>query len=230
MGPPPMEGQQGRAVVLEEEVDLMVLEYLAHAGFDRTVNAMKQQLHERREGRQAAWRPVGPDMQDHVKAKMLKALSRGERGAVMQLWQNFVPPLTRRTDRQAQKLEFYLQIWFAIYAAHPSNPSPQPAALTQSMLEFKRYLETDGAALAVTPEFLAYYAMPYVPEISRHPSFKDLFTVEWGLALKARLSDFLSVTPQARPASPSSRDEKTPLSSGDGRPASPSSRDGKITR
>ena len=126
------------------------------------------------------------------------------------MWENFVPPLVRRSDRSAQKLEFYLQIWFAIYAAHPSNPSPQPAALTQSMLEFKRYLETDGAALAVTPEFLAYYAMPYVPEISRHPSFKDLFTVEWGLALKARLSDFLSVTPQARPASPSSRDEMRP--------------------
>jgi hypothetical protein len=28
----------------------------------------------------------------------------------------------------------------------------------------------------VTPEFLAYYAMPYVPEIAKHPSFKDPFT------------------------------------------------------
>ena len=34
-----------------------------------------------------------------------------------------------------------------------------------------------------------------MPDISSHPSFKDLFTSEWALALKARLSDFLSITP-----------------------------------
>eukprot|EP00310_Coccolithus_braarudii_P002258 CAMPEP_0183364676 /NCGR_PEP_ID=MMETSP0164_2-20130417/81313_1 /TAXON_ID=221442 /ORGANISM="Coccolithus pelagicus ssp braarudi, Strain PLY182g" /LENGTH=65 /DNA_ID=CAMNT_0025540029 /DNA_START=136 /DNA_END=330 /DNA_ORIENTATION=- len=64
------------------------------------------------------------------------------------------------------------------------------------MQKFKTYLETDGSALAVTPEFLAYYAMPYVPEIAQHPSFKDLFSLEWGMALKTRLSDFLTTTPQ----------------------------------
>ena len=46
------------------------------------------------------------------------------------------------------------------------------------MRVFKAYLESDGANLAVTPEFLAYYAMPYVPEIAKHPSFKDPFTHE----------------------------------------------------
>ena len=64
------------------------------------------------------------------------------------------------------------------------------------MRTFKAFLETDGAALAVTPEFLAYYAMPYVPVIARHPSFRELFTNEWAAALKARLADFLSRTPQ----------------------------------
>ena len=39
----------------------------------------------------------------------------------------------------------------------------------------------------MTPEFLAYYAMPYVPEIAKHPSFKDLFTTEWATALKVRV-------------------------------------------
>jgi hypothetical protein len=48
----------------------------------------------------------------------------------------------------------------------------------------------------VTPEFLAYYAMPYVPEIAKHPSFKDLFTSDWATALKARrrLSQSLATT------------------------------------
>ena len=64
------------------------------------------------------------------------------------------------------------------------------------MQAFKEYLESEGASLAITPEFLAYYAMPYVPEISKHPSFKDLFSVEWARALKARLAELLSTTPQ----------------------------------
>lgn len=174
----------------------MVLEYLGHVGYDRAVEQMKQQLRERREGKKAPWRPVGREMQEHVKAKMLKALDAGNRDEVMQLWQNFVPPLVRHTETAAKKLEFYLNIFFAVYAVHPINARPNPLALPESMRSFKLYLETDGAVLAVTPEFLAYYAMPYVPEIQRHPSFKDLFSIEWALALKTRLSDFLSVTPQ----------------------------------
>ena len=174
----------------------MVLEYLVHAGFDKSATVLKQQVRERRDGRSGSWRPVGRDVQDHVKSRMLKALDQGDRDEFLKLWENFVPPLVRRTDRSAQKLEFYLHIFFAIYPLHPSNPKPQPAAIPETMQAFKYYLETEGASLAVTPEFLAYYAMPYVPEISKHPSFKDLFSVNWAQALKARLSELLATTPQ----------------------------------
>ena len=174
----------------------MCLEFLVHAGFDKAVAALKHQVRDRREGKQGAWRPVGRDVQEHVKSKMLKALDGGDHAEFVKLWENFVPPLVRRTDRSAQKLEFYLQIYFSIYPLHPSNPKQHPAAIHDSMRVFKSYLETEGASLAVTPEFLAYYAMPYVPEISKHPSFKDLFTQDWARALKARLSEFLATTPQ----------------------------------
>jgi hypothetical protein len=173
-----------------------VLEYLAHAGYERTTQQLKNELRERREGKQQNWRPVGRDMQDKVKDRMLRALDRGEREEVLKLWDNFVPPLVRRSDKNAQKLEFYLNIFFAIFPLHPTNPTPQSNNLGAAMRTFKTYLETDGAALAVTPEFLAYYAMPHVPDISRHPSFKELFSAEWARALKARLADFLARTPQ----------------------------------
>ena len=174
-----------------------MLEYLAHAGYERATQQLKIELREKREGKTKTWRPVGAGMQERVKDRMLRALDAGEREEVLRLWDNFVPPLLRRSDKNAQKLEFYLNIFFAIFPLHPTNPKgPQPGALTASMRVFKEYLETDGAALAVTPEFLAYYAMPYVPEISRHPSFRELFTSEWALALKSRLADFLARTPQ----------------------------------
>jgi len=62
------------------------------------------------------------------------------------MWENFVPPLVRRSDRSAQKLEFYLQIYFSIFPLHPSNRNgPQPAKIGTSMRAFKEYLESDGA-------------------------------------------------------------------------------------
>ena len=174
----------------------MVLEYLAHAGYERAASALKVQIKERRAGKKSSWRPVGKDVRAHVKTRMMKALDRGERDEVLRLWENFVPPLVRRTDRNSQKLEFYLNIFFAIYPVHPVNPSRKTAGLAPAMGRFKEFLEGDGAPLAVTPEFLAYHAMPYVPEIAAHPSFKDLFTKEWAAALKTRLSEYLAASEQ----------------------------------
>ena len=46
-----------------------------------------------------------------------------------------------------------------------------------SMTEFKKYLESNGAALSQTTEFVAFYALPYVPNPKNHPAFKSLFEV-----------------------------------------------------
>ena len=131
----------------------MILEYLAHSGFDRAVNELKQQLRERRMGKQQAWRPVGRDVQTTLRERMLKALDRGDRGEVFKLWENFVPPLVRRSDREAQKLEFYLNVFFAIFPLHPSNASPDPTGLTASMSTFK-----------VSPSIVAFHHRTWPPQ------------------------------------------------------------------
>ena len=123
----PAEKVRGSALDLTAEVELLVLEYLSHAGFEKTTKTLKVELRERREGKTPTWRPVGPQMQEKVKQRMLRALEQGQREEVMKLWDNFVPPLLRRSDKNAQKLEFYINIFFAIYPLHPDNPKPQPA-------------------------------------------------------------------------------------------------------
>ena len=42
---------------LNKEIDELVLEYLAYAGFVRTTQQLKEELRERQEGKTAAWRP-----------------------------------------------------------------------------------------------------------------------------------------------------------------------------
>jgi hypothetical protein len=91
-GPPPQQrgaGGGGRANPQEEgrkrqeegeirDMTDMVLEFLIHAGFDETVAALKKQLRDRRAGATGAWRPVGRDVQEHVKAKMIRSLDQGD--------------------------------------------------------------------------------------------------------------------------------------------------------
>ena len=42
---------------------------------------------------------------------------------------------------------------------------------------FKRYLETTGSVLSQTTEFLPYFALPFIPDVMEHPSFKPILTV-----------------------------------------------------
>eukprot|EP00955_Chlamydomonas_euryale_P071568 361107-Chlamydomonas_euryale.AAC.1 len=69
----------------------------------------------------------------------------------------------------------------------PGRPSPGSAdarnagrqELAARMRVLKTFLETRGAGLAHTGEFLAYYALPYVPTPEHHPSFEHLFSSRW---------------------------------------------------
>ncbi|XP_038430095.1 lisH domain-containing protein ARMC9 isoform X4 [Canis lupus familiaris] len=47
--------------------------------------------------------------------------------------------------------------------------------LDERISYFRTYLETKGAALSQTTEFLPFYALPFVPNPMVHPSFKELF-------------------------------------------------------
>jgi hypothetical protein len=86
-----------------------------------------------------------------------------------------------QADFHTKKLEFYLHIYFVIYVFHPHNQQGQRSSETLKIeqAEFKKYLDNAGSELSKTSEFLAFYALPYIPNPMEHPSFKSLFTMEW---------------------------------------------------
>ena len=47
----------------------------------------------------------------------------------------------------------------------------------QAMAAFRGYLESRAADLATNQDLAAYFALPYVPDPAKHPSFKNLFLV-----------------------------------------------------
>ena len=48
---------------------------------------------------------------------------------------------------------------------------------SRGMEDLRNFLETKGTEFSAEPEFLPFYALPFVSEPAKHPSFQELFTV-----------------------------------------------------
>nr|KAJ3422467.1 LisH domain-containing protein armc9 [Polyrhizophydium stewartii] len=133
------------------------------------------------------------------------------------LWDGQFPERVRQADPGMQRLEFMLSVYFAVYpllssVAHPQTM--QSYKLESTMDAFKKFLETRGAELCKTSQFLQYYALPYVPDPRQHPSFQDIFSAHWVGEIGGRLQQFLDKA----------------LASGDGRPRLLTLLDGQASR
>ncbi|KAM9316940.1 lisH domain-containing protein ARMC9 [Gastrophryne carolinensis] len=132
-----------------------------------------------------------------IQKDLLNAFEDGDRKSFFEKWEEYVPADSRSNDPMAQKLEFYLNIHFAIFPLKNNSIRLDRADCEERISHFKTYLETSGAALSQTTEFLPFYALPFVPNPAVHPSFKELFQGSWAPELKSRLEKFLSVTLKA---------------------------------
>uniref|UniRef100_A0A672UBK5 LisH domain-containing protein ARMC9 n=1 Tax=Strigops habroptila TaxID=2489341 RepID=A0A672UBK5_STRHB len=143
-------------------------------------------------------KPAGVSSRDSqalaVQKDLLTAFENGEQNVFFQLWEEHISSSVLDDEPAAQKLEFYLHIHFATYLLKHNIGKPDKAELEERISHFKAYLETKGAALSHTTEFLPFYALPFVPNPMVHPSFKELFQDSWTLDLRTRLEKFLSLT------------------------------------
>ncbi|NWS96808.1 ARMC9 protein, partial [Mionectes macconnelli] len=171
--------------------------YLDFAEFEETVEVFKKEC--KIKGKPLP-KPADVSSKDPlpVQEDLLAAFENGEQKIFFQLWEEHVSSLVWDSDPVAQKLEFHLHIHFATFHLKQTMGKPDKAKLEERISHFKAYLETKGAALSQTPEFLRFYALPFVPNPMVHPSFKDLFQDSWTLDLRTRLEKFLSLTLKAR--------------------------------
>ncbi|KAM7104517.1 lisH domain-containing protein ARMC9 isoform 1-T1 [Molossus nigricans] len=128
-----------------------------------------------------------------IQRDLLAAFDSGDQKVFFDLWEEYIPSSIRDGDSLAQKLEFYLHIHFAIYLLKHSVQRPDKEELSERISYFKTYLESKGAALSQTTEFLPFYALPFVPNPMVHPSFKELFQDSWTPELKLKLEKFLAL-------------------------------------
>lgn len=139
--------------------------------------------------------------------RQMALFEEGDRENFFRVYDTFVPEQFRVMDLDAQKVEFWLQIYFAVFPALPSAfgkrfalVGPDGGAdLAPGIAKLREYIETRGAEAARTEEFLPYYALPHVARPQIHPAFKALFEPKWTIDLRGMLERFLSNAPDEIP-------------------------------
>ena len=140
----------------------------------------------------------------------------GDRLNFYRLFDRCIPEQYRLTDLDAQKVEFWLQIYFAVFPALPAAGGKKGALLEQGakklprgqeegvdlspgMARLRAFIETRGADAARTEEFLPYYALPFVPRPQKHPAFSKLFEPKWTIDMRGMLERFVANAPSETP-------------------------------
>ncbi|XP_073691939.1 lisH domain-containing protein ARMC9 isoform X4 [Garra rufa] len=190
--------KMGEDLASESDLLSMINEYLKFAEFEETAKVFEKEV--RRKGKPAL-KSAGHSRRDSkiigIHDDFLSSFNDGDYKVFSELWAKTIPPEIRDCDPVAQKLEFYLQIHFTIYPLKSPVGSHDKGEFDGRITHFKHYLETRGAALSQTTEFLPFYALPFVPNPTVHPSFQELFQDSWMPELRERLEKFLSVTLKA---------------------------------
>nr|CAB3223157.1 lisH domain-containing protein ARMC9 [Phallusia mammillata] len=175
----------------EPELNELVKEYLTFAGLDKTVYSLHLECNEKGKPIQQGSKLSSDGSKLTAQNNILLEFDSGNYSSFWSLWEENVPGDIRSQDHTCQRLEFYIQIHFAVYPIRVGS-TQSASNLENAMTNFKKYLETKGSELSQTTEFLPFYALPFVPNPVQHPSFKEIFSTYWVPDLRSRVDRFLS--------------------------------------
>jgi|EP00505_MAST-04D_sp_SCG-Rhode-Island_P004604 LisH domain-containing protein ARMC9 len=191
----------------DERIKEAVVEYLRYHNMANTMQCFEVEARQKLKNiasspRSGASARSTDDMRFRLRREMMTAYDNGLYDRFFVLWEKHVPEDVRDENDIAKKLEFYLHIHFAVNPfrtsflrklANEGGAKKAAGMAASAMLSFRKYLDTRGQALSQTPEFLSFYALPYVPNPSEHPSFKHLLKEKWLSEIRHRLERFLDV-------------------------------------
>uniref|UniRef100_A0A0B7BQE6 LisH domain-containing protein ARMC9 n=1 Tax=Arion vulgaris TaxID=1028688 RepID=A0A0B7BQE6_9EUPU len=179
-------------VAFEGELNSIVKEYLDFSGFDKTKATFEGECSERKKPiSKIVQPPCGNEKIALVQNQMLEFLNEGRGDLFFKLWNEYLPKDVKDDDSISQKLNFYLNIYFAVY---PVKYNQSQSDKEEAMSKFKKFLENSGSSLSQTTEFLPFYALPYVSNPKIHPSYGELFSEKWSTDLKSKVEKFLALS------------------------------------
>ncbi|CAF2360770.1 unnamed protein product [Rotaria sp. Silwood2] len=181
---------------IDFRINDFITEYLDYKGFNDTVGIFLKERKTRQEPIQSLTN--GNHLQDIdqekcqiIKDEMLKYFDDGNREEFFRLWLKHIPSNVIDSDPSLKSLEFLLYAHFAIYYLRSNNRIKNEQAAKENMQEFKTYMESiKGQAISQTSEILPLFALPFVTSPDKHSSFQELFSNEWPVQIRKKVSNF----------------------------------------
>ncbi|CAF0800409.1 unnamed protein product [Rotaria sp. Silwood1] len=181
---------------IDFRINDFVTEYLDYKGFNDTVGIFLKERKTRQEPIQQLTNGNHLQDTDHekcqiIKNEMLKYFDDGNREEFFRLWLKHIPANIIDSDPSLKSLEFLLYAHFSIYYLRPNNRNKNEQAAKENMQEFKTYMESiKGQAISQTSEILPLFALPFVTSPDKHASFQELFSNEWPVQIRKKVSNF----------------------------------------
>ena len=166
-------------------ISTLIHEYLYKKDYTKTIDSFQEELGEKIK----SGKFYSSNYKDISDTSLINFFESGNKVEFFKQWKRLIPNHMKIMDQTLCKLDFYLEIYFALFPIMGNKPINQKAQteLKQNMEDFKQYLEKKEIELSKTTEFLAYYALPYIPNPKGHPTYAQLFKPEWITDLKNQL-------------------------------------------
>ena len=168
-------------------ISSLIHEYLYKKDYTKTLDIFQQELAEKiKTGK--FYNP--PSSTGVVNSEnLISFFKSGEKEQFMYHWNRLIPNNLILTESTLFKLNFNIQIYFAIYPIlnikTNINEEKTKNKLKKNMEEFKLFLEKNKSETEseFSPEFLSYYALPYIPDPRNNINYLNLFKPEWSKCL-----------------------------------------------
>jgi hypothetical protein len=161
-------------------ISSLIHEYLYKKDYTKTLDIFQEELAEKiKKGKF-----YSPPITDYPTSEsLISYFKSGEKDKFLSHWTRLIPNNLILTESTLYKLNFYIQIYFAIYPIlNPRtniNEEKIQKNLKKNMEEFKSFLERNKPQSESSSEFLAYYALPYIPDPRNNFTYVNLFKPEW---------------------------------------------------
>ena len=161
-------------------ISSLIHEYLYRKDYTKTLDIFQEELAEKiKQGKF-----YSPPITDYPTSEsLISYFKSGEKDKFLSHWTRLIPNNLILTESTLYKLNFYIQIYFAIYPIlNPRtniNEEKIQKNLKKNMEEFKSFLERNKPQSESSSEFLAYYALPYIPDPRNNFTYVNLFKPEW---------------------------------------------------
>ena len=165
-------------------ISSLIHEYLLKRDYTKTLDSFQEELVSKI--KQKNYYKIA--FSNITESNLLKFFGLGRKNEFFKSWRRIIPNHIRLREPPLQKLEFYIQVYFAIYPLlYRDSEINCNKTIQETMEDFKEFLEKKDSDYSKSNEFLSYYALPYVQNPKTHPSYSKLFQPEWNVELKDKI-------------------------------------------